>query len=131
MRRWIQGAFVGLAACVIFLLPRPCEAAMSNSIGAGSKAVSLGGAFTAIADDFTASFYNPAGLANIKHRELVSGWMYSSYALNTGSNRNFEVIQGAILGNVFPFEVLGMKWSFGLYNFWPKNYCDCYYRFQW
>lgn len=121
MRRWIQGAFVILAVCAIFLLPRPCEAAMSNSIGAGSKAVSLGGAFTAIADDFTASFYNPAGLANIKHRELVSGWMYGGYAINSGSNRNIDQIQGAILGNVFPFEVLGMKWSFGLYNFWPKS----------
>lgn len=34
--------------------------------GIGLKAVGMGGAFRAIADDWTASYYNPAGYANIK-----------------------------------------------------------------
>ncbi len=39
-------------------------------IGVGAKAAALGGAFTAIADDPTAMFWNPAGLANLTEREV-------------------------------------------------------------
>lgn len=38
-------------------------------IGVGAKAVGLGEAFTAVADDATALFWNPAGLANLPRRE--------------------------------------------------------------
>ena len=39
--------------------------------GVGSRAVSLGGAFTAVADDFSATWYNPAGLALLDRAELA------------------------------------------------------------
>ncbi|MFH1278839.1 MAG: PorV/PorQ family protein [Candidatus Eisenbacteria bacterium] len=38
-------------------------------IGIGAKAVGLGEAFTAIADDATALYWNPAGLVNLPRRE--------------------------------------------------------------
>jgi hypothetical protein len=38
-------------------------------IGVGAKAVGLGEAFTAIADDPTALFWNPAGITNLARRE--------------------------------------------------------------
>lgn len=38
-------------------------------IGIGAKAVGLGEAFTAVADDGTALFWNPAGLVNLPRRE--------------------------------------------------------------
>ncbi len=42
-----------------------CSQAYSftDTYGAGIRANSMGGAFTAIADDYSASYYNPAGLA--------------------------------------------------------------------
>jgi long-subunit fatty acid transport protein len=36
----------------------------------GARAAGLGGAFTAVADDYTASFWNPAGLGQIRRIEL-------------------------------------------------------------
>ena len=39
-------------------------------IGVGAKATAMGGAFTAIANDGTALYWNPAGLTQIKQREL-------------------------------------------------------------
>ncbi|MCD6115818.1 outer membrane protein transport protein [bacterium] len=39
---------------------------MGRSWVSGFKAASLGGAFTAVADDYSAGFYNPAGLGQIK-----------------------------------------------------------------
>jgi len=42
-------------------------------IGVGSRALGMGGAFVAIADDGTASYWNPAGLGNLsKHQVLFS-----------------------------------------------------------
>lgn len=98
-------------------------ASLSNTVGAGAKATSMGGAFTAIADDFSATYYNPAGLATVKHREAVSGWLFgeSSVNLEGPADNHHEVLSGPVLGNVFPFEILGIKAAFGIYNFWPKH----------
>ena len=41
-----------------------------NLNGMGSRAVAMGGAFVALADDFSAAFWNPAGLSNFKTRVL-------------------------------------------------------------
>jgi hypothetical protein len=39
-------------------------------IGIGGKAAALGGAFTAVADDPTAMFWNPGGMVNLADREV-------------------------------------------------------------
>jgi long-chain fatty acid transport protein len=41
-----------------------------NLNGLGSRAVAMGGAFVALADDFSAVYWNPAGLSNFKTRVL-------------------------------------------------------------
>jgi long-chain fatty acid transport protein len=41
-----------------------------NLNGMGSRAVAMGGAFVALADDYSAVFWNPAGLSNFKTRVL-------------------------------------------------------------
>jgi len=45
--------------------------------GIGIKAAALGNAFTAVADDYSAIYWNPAGLAQLKRGEL-SGALYNS-----------------------------------------------------
>ena len=40
-------------------------------VGAGARAVSMGGAFVALANDATAPHYNPAGLVQIEKREII------------------------------------------------------------
>ena len=51
----------------------------------GVKARSMGNAFTAVADDLTASFWNPAGLANLRTPEFYLGykasWQWYNYDL--------------------------------------------------
>lgn len=39
-------------------------------LGAGPRALGMGGAFVGIADDVSASYWNPAGLSLLEHREL-------------------------------------------------------------
>lgn len=40
--------------------------------GVGARALGMGGAFTAVADDPSATFWNPAGLAGVKSHELLA-----------------------------------------------------------
>jgi tetratricopeptide (TPR) repeat protein len=51
-------------------------------VGAGARAMGMGGAFAAVCDDGSAVYYNPAGLANLEYRELVL--LNSSLYENTG-----------------------------------------------
>lgn len=44
--------------------------------GFGSRAMALGGAYTAISDDGSATYYNPAGIANPKKAGVVLGFAY-------------------------------------------------------
>lgn len=48
-----------------------------NPFGTGARAIGMGEAFGAIADDATAIYYNPAGLAQLDHNEIH--WTGGSY----------------------------------------------------
>lgn len=47
-------------------------AAKFLSIGPGSRAVSMGGAFTSIADDPSAMYWNPAGIVTLNNNTLIA-----------------------------------------------------------
>jgi len=42
--------------------------------GVGTRAISMGGAFRAIADDWSAAYYNPAGLTNVYENQFNLGF---------------------------------------------------------
>src|SRR5689334_2120727 len=50
-----------LAAAMLVVSTRPARAQLFEAVG--TRAQGLGGAFVAVADDATASWWNPAGLA--------------------------------------------------------------------
>jgi long-subunit fatty acid transport protein len=47
--------------------------AIDHFAGVGARAMGMGGAYIAIAEDFTATYWNPAGLAQIRRIELYGG----------------------------------------------------------
>ena len=52
------------------------------NIGVGARALAMGGAFTAIADDATALYWNPAGIGRCKRAEVTfnhSDWLLDVY----------------------------------------------------
>lgn len=67
--------FALLAVCFVWLLPGRVVAAKyageAFSLGAGARPLALGGAYLAIADDASAIYYNPAGLALLETRQLA------------------------------------------------------------
>lgn len=56
---------------ILLVLPFLSSLALANGLnlnGLGSKAVAMGGAFVGLADDFSAIFWNPAGIAQFKQK---------------------------------------------------------------
>ncbi|MFH1007194.1 MAG: UPF0164 family protein [Candidatus Latescibacterota bacterium] len=76
------GFWIFSVLCCVSLLfaPHPGSATQEAdaflSLGVGARAIALGGAFSAMADDGTAFFWNPAGLARLERPEVTM--MYSS-----------------------------------------------------
>lgn len=78
-------------------------------LGVGSRALGMGGAFVAVADDATASYWNPAGLGLV--RELQFGGTYTEISL--GRQYNFAGI-AVPLG---AWGTMGANWiNFGVKN---------------
>ena len=75
--------------------------------GHGAKALGMGGAFTAIADDATGALWNPAGLAHIQGL-WVGGATTSLFA-----TEGFEGVgyQFASLGTTFQGYGVGLAWA--------------------
>ena len=65
--------FTGL---VFLLAAFPSHATNFRTYGFGARAVAMGGAMTGHVDDFTATFYNPAGLASSRISDFSIGVQY-------------------------------------------------------
>jgi hypothetical protein len=97
---------VGTAGFVVMLAVLDSHivfASPSQQVPVGPRAIALGSAFTAIADDGTALFWNPAGLVRVGHQE-VSG----SYAdlFHAGIRDNYA----SFVLPLSPEQAVAMGW---------------------
>lgn len=77
MQNMIKTLFLIILMVLFLILPVSAEntygqAASYQQLGAGSRAIGMGGAFVSIADSPDGSFYNPAGLAQLRQRQITS-----------------------------------------------------------
>ena len=72
----MRGILIKISILVVGLIisASPCFAGLFDTLGLGSKATSMGGAFAAYADDPFAVYYNPAGLSQIDRMTLTTGF---------------------------------------------------------
>lgn len=103
----------------------------------GARALSMGNAFTAVADDLTSVFWNPAGLAEFKYPEAYLSYrknkMQDYYDIQArempgyveqytydfeSSLKNIDFLSVSV-----PAQFWGMKWTFALsfYRMIPYN----------
>jgi tetratricopeptide (TPR) repeat protein len=54
------------------------------SLGAGARSLAMGGGFSALADDASATYYNPAGLVRLQYQELT--FMHATLFADTRYN---------------------------------------------
>ncbi len=71
-------------------------------MGVGARALAMGGAYIAVADDASAGYWNPAGLSQVEKISFAS-----MIAANMSENRKYNYL--AIAGK-FEFGSLGFSW---------------------
>ena len=102
--------------CLIYLLVIGApvwaqeERTIDNFAGVGVRAMGMGGAFVGVADDYTAAYWNPAGLAQIDRREVHIGLLRNSRentATFNGTSVESELTNTRFgsLGFVYPYPV--------------------------
>lgn len=106
----------GYRTFTVFILLLFCSAAFAASgdygtenvfmTGAGSRPDGMAGAFTAVADDLSAIYYNPAGLVNIKKQEISFLYypLYESSSYSSIAYGQAILNFGTIAANVFGFS---------------------------
>src|SRR5262245_63402112 len=98
LRWWLSFvSFVSFVTFVSFVRPPSASAQPADAVGV--RAQGMGGAFTALADDATATWWNPAGLA---------GGSYFNGVLEYGHLPNPN--DGTVKGFAIAFPALGLSY---------------------
>ena len=96
--------------CVAMRATAQEERAIGNFAGVGVRAMGMGGAFIGVADDFTALYWNPAGLAQLDHREVHIALLRNSHTndatqAGTRASSQLDNTRFGSLGLVVPYPV--------------------------
>lgn|GEM_PF-5186521 len=70
IRRFVSRYRLGFVAILLCSSPAVADESHYQNYIVGERALGLGGAFTAIADDASGSYYNPAGLAQLSQSSI-------------------------------------------------------------
>jgi long-chain fatty acid transport protein len=127
--------FTGFAAALVLAFAgAPCLQAQDLVFyEVGARAASLGGAFTARADDITAIYYNPAGLAFLEGLRFKTNLTFGKRrigATRSDTGFTFPTAQPEFRGDHFlawrPAKGIGLGIGFfSPFNFdtrWPRNW---------
>ncbi|MBN8612314.1 MAG: outer membrane protein transport protein [Deltaproteobacteria bacterium] len=105
---------VALAALVV-ASPSVASAQPMDTYGMGSRSIAMGGAVTADVEDFSANYYNPAGLARAGAARIGIGYFGAFHELQINQlDSNVDPARGLVLGLVVPGEIEGVRFAFGL-----------------
>ena len=116
------GLMVILAAplCAQKLLPERLLLTTGQYVGSGSRALGLGGTYTGIADDYSAVWWNPAGLAQVKRIEIQGSLARAGYGNKTdyygrAGDGTTSALRLNNVGVVFPVPVYqgALSFAFG------------------
>jgi long-subunit fatty acid transport protein len=106
-----------------------------RSWGMGARALSMGGAFSSVADDYSATYWNPAGLALVRRMEFLTSFPHLKYENKASyksylTERNENFTKMGALGFVFPIPTYrgSLVFAFG-YN--RTQLYDAGFGFSW
>ena len=99
------------------------EIAIGNTFGVGARTMGMGGAFLGIADDSTALYWNPAGLAQIRKFELYGSLSHhdinseTQFAGSSATDASRSKTRPSSVGIVYPLDARRGGLAIGLgYN---------------
>ena len=126
-----------LGFLILLTLPLKSRASIFDMYGIGYRAMSMGNAYTAVADDVFAVYYNPAGLAQLNAHEMSLGYIYSSPSLKMNGgpgpaqSRGPENLNAPVIAMAFNLDeafegTLPVHSRFGLILSSPDNFQSVY-----
>jgi long-subunit fatty acid transport protein len=77
-------------------------------LGVGARPLGMGTAFSSVANDFSATYWNPAGLGQIRSNEISVGFSYLSY----GNTSTFFTNQQSFTNSSTNLNSIGMVYPF-------------------
>ncbi len=91
------------------------HASPADAFGLGSRSTALGGAVSASCADFSANYYNPAGLVQAQGMQLSLGTMWAEHALEmNGRDSQVDPVHGLVGGLVAPGKLGSLPFAFGI-----------------
>jgi len=105
----------------------PEESSVNNLLGLGARAMGMGGAHIAVAEDFSALWWNPAGLSRIRRIELSGGLIYEkernrTLLYNYGKGETDSHTKLASGGIAVPIPIYRGSFVFGVGFNRPKSF---------
>ena len=131
MKRGIYTALIFLFAvvfCTTVSIAQVEEMAIGNTFGVGARTMGMGGASLALADDFTALYWNPAGMAQIQKFELFSSFSHNTASTNTYftgdemTGTTHSQMRPNSIGFVYPFHASRGGWAIAFGYNRPQNF---------
>ncbi len=126
-----------LLLCLLFalFLTMPAWGGGMGTLGVGAKAKAMGGSFRAIANDWSAAYYNPAGLFYVTENQLTINEVITNYQLKYEPNitvggspigfyegeiyNRYEILTNPTLGGYFKLPFKEKDFILGLSIFQP------------
>lgn len=106
------------AAAVSVVLASAAGSASANPLdafGFGSRGAAMASAQTADATDFSANYYNPAGLVRGRNLQIHVGWFYADSDLRLNDrDTDVDPVHGLVAGLAVPGRAFGIPIAFGL-----------------
>ncbi len=104
-----------LALLLLLSAPAAAAAQPMDTYGLGSRSVALAGAVTADVEDFSANYYNPAGVVRDGQLRLGVGWFGAIHDLSLNDlPSNVDPLHGIVAGLNVPGNVDDFRFAFGL-----------------
>lgn len=120
LRQVVIVTVVGLFAGA--LGARTAHANPADAYGLGARGPALGSAYSAVADDTSAGYYNPAGLARSEHLRIDLGYQLAHPVLNvSGVPQDLMESRGLTVGVLLPGRIFGVRFAFGVTLFLPDQ----------
>lgn len=104
------------------------EMAIGNTFGVGARTMGMGGASLGLADDFTALYWNPAGMAQIQKFEMFSSLSHNRsntdtyFAGDTATGTSRSQMRLNSIGFVYPVQARRGGWAIAFGYNRPQNF---------
>jgi len=103
------------AFLLAFTIAGAARANPLDTFGFGSRGTAMGDAQVADSSDFSANYYNPAGLARARDFQIAVGYFRATHQLETnGQDNHVDPVAGLVGGLVLPGRIFGVPIAFGL-----------------